>query len=75
MFFVIDKPKLQRIVALIRDDRTPEAQAHGGHYLRLEASQGQPNVDPLFRGPQAYVPPLLTHPFIRRVERAQRRRA
>ena len=44
MFFVIDKPKLQRIVALIRDDRTVESRAQGGHYMRLEASQGQLTV-------------------------------
>ena len=38
MFFVVDKPKLQRMLAIIRDDRTRGAQARGGHYLRLEAS-------------------------------------
>ncbi len=33
MLFVIDKPKLQRIIALIRDDRTAGMRARGGHYL------------------------------------------
>jgi hypothetical protein len=44
VFFVIDNPKLQRIIALIRDDRTAGSRARGGHYLRLEASQGQLTV-------------------------------
>jgi hypothetical protein len=30
MFFVINKPKLQRIIALIRDDRTAGRRARGG---------------------------------------------
>jgi len=38
MFFVVDKPKLQRMLAIIRDDRSRGSQARGGHYLRLEAS-------------------------------------
>ena len=36
MFFVVDKPRLQWIMAIVRDDRTPEAQAGGGPYLRME---------------------------------------
>jgi len=36
MFFVVDKPKLQRIIALIRDGRTAASRSQCGHYMRLE---------------------------------------
>ena len=38
MFFVIDRPQLQRMIALVRDDRTADARGPGGPYLRMEAS-------------------------------------
>jgi hypothetical protein len=40
MFFVIDKPRLQRIIAIVRDDRTPRAQGTDGPYMRMEAREG-----------------------------------
>ena len=41
MFFVIDKPRLQRIIAIVRDDRTRKTQGSAGPYMRLEARDGQ----------------------------------
>lgn len=38
MLFVVDKPRLQRMLAIVRDDRTPESQSGEGPFLRLEAS-------------------------------------
>lgn len=38
MLFVIDRPQLQRMIALVRDDRTPAAQGQTGPYMRLEAN-------------------------------------
>ena len=37
MFFVVDKPRLQRIIAIVRDDRSKRSQWHQGPFLRLEA--------------------------------------
>lgn len=37
MFFVIDKPQLQRVIAIIRDDRTKKMQGLAGPFMRLEA--------------------------------------
>ena len=37
MFFVVDKPRLQRIIAIVREDRTPDIQAGDIPYLRIEA--------------------------------------
>ena len=44
VLFVIHKPKLQRIISLVREDRRAKDQAGGGHYLRLEASEDQLRV-------------------------------
>jgi len=30
MFFVIDRPQLRRMIALVRDDRTADARGPGG---------------------------------------------
>ena len=38
MLFVVDKPRLQRIISIVRDDRTSETQADDGPFLRLEAN-------------------------------------
>ena len=40
MFFVINNPKLQRIIPLIRDARTAGRRARGGHYLPFLAFVG-----------------------------------
>ena len=37
MLFVIDKPQLQRVIAIVRDDRRKEDQGLAGPFLRLEA--------------------------------------
>lgn len=39
MLFVIDKPQLQRLIAIARDDRTRESQSRGGPFFRIEASE------------------------------------
>ncbi len=41
MFFIVDKPRLQRMIALARDDRTPADRKGGGPFFRIEASGGQ----------------------------------
>ncbi|MCP4609734.1 MAG: hypothetical protein GY845_13585 [Planctomycetes bacterium] len=37
MFFVFNKAKLQRIISIVREDRTPNIQAGDIPYLRIEA--------------------------------------
>lgn len=41
MFFVVDKPQLQRMIALTRDDRKRDQQAKQGPFFRIEASAGR----------------------------------
>lgn len=41
MFFVIDRPRLQRIISIVRDDRTSKTQGRDGPFLRMEARDGQ----------------------------------
>ena len=36
MLFVVDKPALQRIMAIVRDDRSKKSQGLAGPFLRLE---------------------------------------
>lgn len=38
MLFVVDKPRLQRIIAITRDDRRPKDQTNAGPFFRIEAS-------------------------------------
>lgn len=38
MFFVTDKPRLQRLIAISRDDRDAPSQSRGGPFYRIEAS-------------------------------------
>ena len=38
MLFVVDKPRLQRIIAITRDDRRPKDQTNTGPFFRIEAS-------------------------------------
>ena len=47
MLFVIDKPQLQRIIAIVRDDRRKEDQGLAGPFLRLEARDDYVKLDGL----------------------------
>jgi len=47
MFFVIDKPRLQRIIAIVRDDRTRKTQGAASPYMRMEARDGYLKLDGL----------------------------
>src|SRR5207244_12806994 len=38
MFFVVDRPRLQRMIAITRDDRTKDQQGRSGPFYRIEAS-------------------------------------
>ena len=37
MFFVINKPKFQRTISIVRDDHTKKSQGLAGPFMRLEA--------------------------------------
>jgi hypothetical protein len=41
VFFVVDKPRLQRLIAITRDDRRPDQQGKTGPYYRIEAREGR----------------------------------
>ncbi len=41
MFFVVDKTKLQRIISIVREDRTPSKQGHNAPFLRLKATENE----------------------------------
>ena len=45
VFFVVDKPRLQRIIAIVRDDRSKRSQWHRGPFLRLEAQDDYLKLD------------------------------
>lgn len=47
MFFVIDKPQFQRVIAIVRDDRRKEDQGLAGPFLRLEARDDYLKLDGL----------------------------
>jgi len=47
MFFVIDKPQFQRVIAIVRDDRRKEDQGLTGPFLRLEARDTYVKLDGL----------------------------
>jgi hypothetical protein len=47
MLFVIDKPQLQRIIAIVRDDRRKDDQGLAGPFLRLEARDDYVKLDGL----------------------------
>ena len=47
MLFVIDKPQLQRVIAIVRDDRRKEDQGLAGPFLRLEARDDYLKLDGL----------------------------
>ena len=44
MFFVIDRPRLQRMIAITRDDRRKVDQGCGGSFFRIEANGGHVKV-------------------------------
>lgn len=37
MFFVVDKPRLQRIISIVREDRTRKDQGKNSPFLRIKA--------------------------------------
>lgn len=41
MFFVVDKHRLQRLIAITRDDRRPKHQGQAGPWYRIEATEGR----------------------------------
>lgn len=41
MFFVVEKRRLQRMIALTRDDHRPNKQANRGTFFRIEARDGR----------------------------------
>ena len=41
MFFVVDKTRLQRMISLVREDKTPEKQGDETPFLRLKALQNE----------------------------------
>ena len=45
MFFVIDKPGFQRVLSIVRDDRTKEDQGLRGPFLRMEAKDDYVKLD------------------------------
>jgi len=47
MLFVIDKPEFQRIIAIVRDDRTKKSRGLAGPFLRLEAKEDYVKFDGL----------------------------
>jgi hypothetical protein len=47
MFFVIDKPHFQRVLSIVRDDRTKKRQGLAGPFLRLEAKDDYVELDGL----------------------------
>jgi hypothetical protein len=47
MFFVIDKPGFQRVLSIVRDDRTKEMQGLDAPFLRLEAKDDCVKLDGL----------------------------
>lgn len=54
MLFVIDKPRLQRIIAIVRDDHRPEDWGPNGPYMRIEAGEGV--LDVAGRKARAHIP-------------------
>lgn len=45
MFFIVEKPRLQRIIAIVRDDRTPKLQGSEGSFMRIEAHEDHLKLD------------------------------
>ncbi|MBU4273723.1 MAG: hypothetical protein KKA28_17820 [Planctomycetes bacterium] len=47
MLFVIDKPGFQRVISIVRDDRTKKSRGLAGPFLRLEAKEDYVKLDGL----------------------------
>jgi len=47
MFFVIDKPRFQRVITIVRDDRTKTSQGLAGPFMRLEVKDDYLKLDGL----------------------------
>ena len=45
MLFVIDKPKFQRAISIVRDDRKKRSQGLAGPFMRLEAKDDHVKID------------------------------
>ncbi len=41
MFFVVDKARLQRMINIVREDRTPSNQGRNAPFLRLKATENE----------------------------------
>lgn len=41
MLFVVDKAKLQRIISIVREDRTPRKQGYNAPFLRFKAIENE----------------------------------
>ena len=39
MFFVVDRPRLQRIIAITRDDQRKDQKGKNGPFFRMEANE------------------------------------
>ena len=44
MFFVVDKPRLQRMIAIVREDKRPNRKRSNTPYLRLKAVENELTV-------------------------------
>lgn len=44
MFFVVDKPKLQRMISIVREDRTKNKQGYNAPFLRIKATENELTV-------------------------------
>ncbi len=62
MFFVIDKPKVHRILPILRDNTRSEGRASGGIYLRIEACDG--NLTVTGESVEATVPATVYEPGV-----------
>jgi len=62
MFFVVAKPMFQRVISIVRDDRTEESWGAAGPFLRLEAKGDCLKVDGMEVG--ATVPATVYEPGV-----------
>ena len=44
MFFVVDKPRLQRMISIVREDKTKSKQSVNAPFLRLKATENELTV-------------------------------
>lgn len=62
MFFVVAKPKFQRVVSIVRDDRSEESMGSAGPFLRLEAKDDYLKLDGMEVG--ATIPATVYEPGV-----------